>query len=96
MGLDIRRPIGLLFTILGAILVIYGLVADPAVYRKSLGYNVDLLWGACVLAFGVTCLALAARGRPTSREAEASPQGRAIEAREHELGLEREGTGTAP
>lgn len=37
MGLDIRLPIGLLFVLLGAVLVLYGLAADPAIYVRSLG-----------------------------------------------------------
>jgi hypothetical protein len=93
MGLDIRRPIGLLFTLLGAMLVLYGLVADPAVYRKSLGYNVNLLWGGFVLAFGVLCLILSGRGRAAERAAALVAAGRAAE--ERGLELEREGTGTA-
>ena len=64
MNLDIRVPIGLLFSLLGVILVIYGLVSDPAVYRHSLGLNVNLGWGLVVLAFGIVALVL---GRRASR-----------------------------
>ena len=44
--LDIRIPIGLMFAILGPILVVFGLVSGPEIYeRHSLGVNVNLWWG---------------------------------------------------
>lgn len=64
MGLDIRLPIGLMFSILGALLTLYGLVSDPGLYRRSLGINVNLWWGAALLAFGIVMLYLARRKRP--------------------------------
>jgi hypothetical protein len=63
MNLDLRLPIGLMFTIFGAMLVVYGLVSDPAVYARSLGLNVNLWWGLVLVAFGLTMLALARAGR---------------------------------
>jgi hypothetical protein len=56
MGLDIRLPIGIMFTILGGLLTVYGAVADSATFQRSLGLNVDLLWGAALLAFGLTLM----------------------------------------
>jgi hypothetical protein len=65
MDFDIRIPIGLLFAALGLLLVVYGLVGDPAIYRAhSLGVNVNLAWGAVMLVFGAANLALAALLRP--------------------------------
>jgi hypothetical protein len=61
MGLDIRIPIGLMFTIIGALLVLYGLVSDPSLYGRSLGINVNLYWGAVLTAFGLSMLALGRR-----------------------------------
>jgi len=61
--LDIRWPIGGLFTITGALLVIYGLVSDPAIYEKSLGINVNLWWGVVLLVFGLAMLVLAYQSR---------------------------------
>ena len=62
--LDIRYPIGGMFLVLGAILVIFGLVADPAIYRiHSFGVNVNVGWGCVLLAFGGCMLALAWRAR---------------------------------
>lgn len=63
MGLDIRWPMGLLFLLLGAILAGYGLVADPAIYARSLGINVNLWWGVALLACGGVMVTLAWRAR---------------------------------
>ena len=61
MQLDIRYPIGLLFTIMGLTLAVYGALSDPAIYDKSLGTNVNLIWGLVMAAFGFVMLILAAR-----------------------------------
>ncbi|HEY1490734.1 MAG TPA: hypothetical protein VGF90_06815 [Verrucomicrobiae bacterium] len=60
MGLDIRWPIGLMFTLIGALLAVYG-VAKPA-GSVSLGININLIWGIVLLVFGVLMLAGAMRG----------------------------------
>jgi len=57
MGLDLRLPIGVLFTALGLVLVIYGATSDPAIYTRSLGINVNLVWGCVLLVFGLAMLA---------------------------------------
>lgn len=64
MNLDIRVPIGMLFTLLGLLLAGYGLVSDPALYQRSLGYNLNLGWGVVLLAFGIFMLVLGRRGTP--------------------------------
>jgi hypothetical protein len=64
MGLDIRTPIGLMFAILGALMLAYGLASDPALYARSLGINVNAIWGGVLLVFGGTMLALGRRGTP--------------------------------
>ena len=66
IGLDVRLPIGLMFSLLGAVLVTYGVIGDPAVYARSLGYNVNLVWGGVLLAFGVLVLYLGLRARSRS------------------------------
>jgi len=60
MGIDIKLPIGLMFTILGALLAIYGLATtgDAIVYEKSLGVNINLWSGAGMLLFGLIMLLL--------------------------------------
>ena len=54
MGLDIKIPIGLMFTLLGIIVTILGLVTmgDTELYRQSLGYNINLFSGITMLVFG--------------------------------------------
>ena len=67
MNLDLRFPIGLMFGIFGAMLTIYGLTSDRAIYARSLGINMNLWWGLVLLAFGLVMLALALRGRRATR-----------------------------
>ena len=62
MGLDIRLPIGALFTILGVLLAGYGLVSNAAIYQRSMGINVNLVWGTVLLVFGLVMLLLGRRG----------------------------------
>jgi hypothetical protein len=63
MGLDIRWPIGLMFTLIGALLAVFGLIkgASPV----SLGININLIWGAVLLVFGVLMLLGALHGGKT-------------------------------
>jgi hypothetical protein len=61
MNLDLRYPIGLMFTIDGVLLTIFGLTSDRSIYDRSLGINVNLAWGVVLLAFGVVMLAFAIR-----------------------------------
>ena len=63
MGLDVRTPIGLLLAIVGGLLVGWGLVSDPALYRRSFGVNVNLWWGAVLLGLGLAFLAATRRRR---------------------------------
>ena len=64
MGLDIRWPIGLMFTLIGALLTVFGAVvkSDHAI---SLGININLVWGLILLGFGVLMLLGAAKGGKT-------------------------------
>jgi hypothetical protein len=59
MQLDVRLPIGFMFTIFGMALAVYGLTSDPAIYERSLGININLWWGLVSLAFGLSMLGLA-------------------------------------
>ena len=52
MNLDVRSPAGTLFLALGALLAAYGALSDPAIYQRSLGINVNLVWGVVMIAFG--------------------------------------------
>jgi hypothetical protein len=58
MGLDIRWPIGLMFTLIGALLTLDGLItgSNTEMYARSLGININLIWGIVLLIFGVLML----------------------------------------
>ena len=64
MKLDIRVPIGLLFTLIGALLVIQGLLTGVAAQGVVVGLNLNVCWGAVLIAFGVSMLLLARRRNP--------------------------------
>jgi hypothetical protein len=63
-GLDLRYPIGGLFAALGLLLGAFGAItaSDTAMYAKSGGLNINLLWGAVLLVTGLFFLFLARRG----------------------------------
>lgn len=63
MQLDLRFPLGLMFALFGAMLVVFGLVSGPAIYSRSLGINVNLWWGIVQLGFGLVMLTLARGAR---------------------------------
>jgi hypothetical protein len=72
MNLDIRLPIGLLFTSLGGLLAVFGVVTgftDRALYERSLGFNINLWWGLVLVVFGAIMIALG-RARRTTRLSE--------------------------
>ncbi|MGH7939962.1 MAG: hypothetical protein ACREE6_06280 [Limisphaerales bacterium] len=63
--LDLRWPIGLMFSLFGALLIIYGAAtrSDTAMYAHSLGTNINLIWGIVLLVFGVLMLLGAVLGK---------------------------------
>jgi uncharacterized membrane protein HdeD (DUF308 family) len=64
MGFDIRLPIGLLFTTLGALLILFGLATlHWPIYRHSLGMNINLSWGIILLIFGLLMVFFARQSR---------------------------------
>ena len=60
---DIRIPIGLMFTIVGIIISIFGFFtnSNAEMYQKSLGINVNLIMGILMLVFGLIMLYFARR-----------------------------------
>ena len=73
MGIDIRLPLGLLFLLLGSILLVYGALSDPSLYQQSLGINVNLYWGVVLFAFGGLTFALSRRGVRAPVRSESAP-----------------------
>ena len=63
MGLDIRWPIGLMFSLIGVLLALFGVAKSAD--SVSLGININLIWGIVLLVFGVLMLAGAMRGGKT-------------------------------
>jgi hypothetical protein len=59
MGLDLRIPIGLMFAIMGLLLLGYGLLGDHAIYARSLGVNVNIWWGGVLCVFAAVMIGLA-------------------------------------
>ena len=69
MHADIRFPIGLLFSIIGILLAVYGFMTNgAAMYSHSLNININIYSGVCLTIFGVLMLvmALAAQKRQKS------------------------------
>lgn len=58
MGLDIRFPIGLMFTLIGLIMAIYGGMThgNTEMYARSNGVNINLIWGVVQIIFGLCML----------------------------------------
>lgn len=68
MHLDVRLPIGLMFTIIGAILLVYGQMMDPAkIQALPLGVNVNFWSGLAMLVFGVLMLLLSIGKKPAKK-----------------------------
>ena len=70
MGVDIRFPIGLMFTIFGLVLTILGLVtnSNAEMYKRSLDININLWSGLVILVFGILMLIFALRGKKTRKK----------------------------
>jgi hypothetical protein len=92
-GLDVRLPIGGLFTVLGLMLSGYGLVVGSGSASLSAGSstNVNLWWGLVMLVFGLLLLlgASLAQRKLSIRRATETIEGESTETREHQRGLER-------
>jgi membrane-bound ClpP family serine protease len=94
-SLDLRLPIGGLFSALGLVIGVYGIATNGSpIYETSLSININLWWGIVMLIVGLIMLAMGIRATRRARPASAvpageSPMGRATESREHATGLER-------
>ena len=70
MGIDIRIPIGGMFSILGLMMLVYGLVTSgDAMYARSLDINVNLYWGAVMCIFGGLMLGFGLRSKAVPKPA---------------------------
>jgi len=64
MGLDIRWPIGLMFTLIGVLLAAFGTI--KASDSILLDININQIWGIVLLIFGVFMLLGAISGKKKS------------------------------
>ena len=71
---DLRLPLGYLFAVLGALLLLQGLRDDPSSNARSLGMNLNLVWGGVLIVFAVICLLLAFRQKKASERAAPRPK----------------------
>ncbi|HEY9449463.1 MAG TPA: hypothetical protein VIQ74_00270 [Gemmatimonadaceae bacterium] len=67
MKMDLRFPIGLMFTAFGVMLTLFGLVSDRSIYQRSFGINVNFWWGLVLLAFGLVMLGFGIRAERRKR-----------------------------
>jgi hypothetical protein len=60
MGIDVKLPIGLMFSILGILLTIYGVAtgSNSEMYQRSFGVNINLWSGIAMMVFGLIMLVL--------------------------------------
>ena len=61
MGLDVRVPVGLMLGIMGVLLLGYGLLGDHSIYARSLGLNINAIWGSVLLVVAAVLLILASQ-----------------------------------
>lgn len=68
MGLDIRWPIGLMFTLIGVLLTAYGAIYPAGSVSQAGGsdININLRWGLVLLVFGLFMVVMAWRGSKKS------------------------------
>ena len=86
---DIRIPIGALFSLLGVVLTVYGVMtrSDLQLYARSENIVINLWWGLIMLVFGALMLFFGTRAKERPLHSAAGEQ---TEIREHRTGLERE------
>ncbi len=62
MRLDVRIPAGLMFATIGSLLTGYGAFGDQSIYARSLGININLIWGVAMLVLAAGLLLLSRKG----------------------------------
>jgi hypothetical protein len=68
MNLDLRIPMGLLFTVGGVVLSLYGfLTGGNVLYQGSSNPDIHLIWGLVMLIFGTTTYVLGRRSTQRGR-----------------------------
>lgn len=72
MKMDMRIPLGMMFTLIGTMLAAFGLSTrdNVGLYLKSLGIDLNTWWGFALLVFGILMLALGRRGQAKMEKTE--------------------------
>ncbi|MGC1294663.1 MAG: hypothetical protein WA869_06455 [Alloacidobacterium sp.] len=87
MNLDLRIPMGLMFLIVGAIMSIFGFFTRGSViYERSVGMNINLIWGLVMLVFGLLMLLLGRAGDRRSAPEPIEGTNRPLGGRGHGMG----------
>lgn len=64
MGLDLRIPLGLMFLTIGTLMLGYGFFTwGSPLYQRSMGANINVIWGGAIFLFGAVMFLLARRSR---------------------------------
>lgn len=85
MNLDLRIPMGLMFSIVGVILTAFGAATnnDAALYAKSMGINANLWWGIVLLIFGQIMFHMGRRRQQRLAKLPPSPEEKNVQRRGH-------------
>lgn len=59
--IDLKIPLGSLLVFYGIVLDLYGLFTGKDLYEKSLGININLVWGTVMLVFGLILILMSFR-----------------------------------
>ena len=49
---DLKIPLGTLLAVYGIILILYGFLGNSSLHEKSLGININLIWGVVMVLAG--------------------------------------------
>jgi hypothetical protein len=65
MHVDLRIPLGMMFTLMGTVLMAFGLstASNAEIYARSLGMNVNLWCGLAMLVFGLLMVTFGRRNQ---------------------------------
>lgn len=65
MNVDLRIPMGMMFTLMGAVLMAFGLSTNnnAEIYARCLGINFNLWCGMALLVFGLLIVTFGRRGQ---------------------------------
>jgi len=58
MNLDVRKPVALLFFLLGGLLAVFGFLSPGTRAQVSPGFNVNLVWGIVLMLFAIVLFLL--------------------------------------